>query len=87
MTDLSDTVPSVSTDTPRNQLNGGDNLEIPAPVRQLNDGLAQPWAKNDQLRESAQTIQLLERYIANCAREAIRHKDSERHPSCLRPVR
>lgn len=63
----------------------------PAPVRQLKDELTELRAENHrlrkQLRESRQTIKLLERHIAVDALEAIHHEDSEPHPPRLRPVR
>lgn len=65
-------------------------ITAPAPVRELKDELAQLSAENhqmrEQLRESRQTIKLLERHIAVDALEAI-HRDHTPHPPRLPPVR
>lgn len=63
----------------------------PAPVRDLKDELARLRAENHQLREqlrdSRQTVKLLERHIAVDALEAIHRDDRTPHPPRLRPVR
>lgn len=63
----------------------------PAPVRDLKDDLARLHAENhqlrEQLRESRQTVKLLERHIAVDALESIHRDHRTPRPPRLRPVR